>query len=171
MHFYNNRLLAINLCWLALGSQTVKNLRLLVSKFELDQSQCKSMQVVTSQCKWVAKWNVSWTQVQNLHQYISSYTWSPLNTWIYIMYYGMLGQVYFHSDVIMKQCRSSFVAYYFSFLHLHVISQDFDSPCLKTKKHWHSFTSEFFLDSTGWPNIQYSISHLCFESDNFEYPT
>lgn len=32
-------------------------------------------------------------------------------------------------------------------LHLHVISQDFDSPCLKNKKHWNSFTSDFFLDA------------------------
>lgn len=30
-------------------------------------------------------------------------------------------------------------------LHLHVISQDFQSPCLKNKKHWLSFTSDFFL--------------------------
>ena len=45
MRFYNNRLLAINLCRLALGGQTVKNLRLLASKFELDQSQRKSTQV------------------------------------------------------------------------------------------------------------------------------
>ena len=35
----------INLCRLALGGQTVKNLRLLGSKFELDQSQRKSTQV------------------------------------------------------------------------------------------------------------------------------
>ncbi|NWI08163.1 APTX protein, partial [Crypturellus soui] len=33
-------------------------------------------------------------------------------------------------------------------LHLHVISQDFDSPALKTKKHWNSFTTEYFLNST-----------------------
>eukprot|EP00118_Oscarella_pearsei_P026602 m.310154 g.310154 ORF g.310154 m.310154 type:complete len:215 (+) comp49858_c0_seq1:21-665(+) len=32
-------------------------------------------------------------------------------------------------------------------LHLHVVSQDFDSPCLKHKKHWNSFTSDFFMDS------------------------
>ncbi|EEB14719.1 aprataxin, putative [Pediculus humanus corporis] len=32
-------------------------------------------------------------------------------------------------------------------LHLHVISTDFDSPCMKTKKHWNSFTTEFFLPS------------------------
>lgn len=34
-----------------------------------------------------------------------------------------------------------------SHLHLHVISQDFDSPCLKNKKHWNSFTTEYFVDS------------------------
>ncbi|KAL8140735.1 hypothetical protein V2J09_006756 [Rumex salicifolius] len=32
-------------------------------------------------------------------------------------------------------------------LHLHVISQDFDSPHLKNKKHWNSFNTAFFLDS------------------------
>ncbi|KAK4396099.1 Transcription factor [Sesamum angolense] len=32
-------------------------------------------------------------------------------------------------------------------LHLHVISQDFDSNHLKNKKHWNSFTTPFFLDS------------------------
>ncbi|KAL3654899.1 hypothetical protein CASFOL_000685 [Castilleja foliolosa] len=32
-------------------------------------------------------------------------------------------------------------------LHLHVISQDFDSVHLKNKKHWNSFNTPFFLDS------------------------
>lgn len=32
-------------------------------------------------------------------------------------------------------------------LHLHIISQDFDSPCLKNAKHWNSFTTSFFQDS------------------------
>ncbi|XP_076263035.1 aprataxin [Rhynchophorus ferrugineus] len=32
-------------------------------------------------------------------------------------------------------------------LHLHIISVDMNSPCLKTKKHWNSFTTDFFLDS------------------------
>ncbi|EOA20080.1 hypothetical protein CARUB_v10000351mg [Capsella rubella] len=32
-------------------------------------------------------------------------------------------------------------------LHLHVISQDFESDSLKNKKHWNSFTSSFFRDS------------------------
>lgn len=32
-------------------------------------------------------------------------------------------------------------------LHLHVISQDFDSTHLKNKKHWNSFNTPFFRDS------------------------
>lgn len=32
-------------------------------------------------------------------------------------------------------------------LHLHVISQDFESPHLKHKKHWNSFTTPFFIDA------------------------
>jgi len=32
-------------------------------------------------------------------------------------------------------------------LHMHVISQDFISPCMKNKKHWNSFTTEYFLNS------------------------
>ncbi|TKS68224.1 Aprataxin [Collichthys lucidus] len=34
-----------------------------------------------------------------------------------------------------------------SHLHLHVISQDFDSPCLKNKKHWNSFTTDYLINS------------------------
>ncbi|XP_051013717.1 aprataxin isoform X1 [Acomys russatus] len=34
-----------------------------------------------------------------------------------------------------------------SHVHLHVISQDFDSPCLKNKKHWNSFNTEYFMES------------------------
>ncbi|KAM9818540.1 aprataxin [Syngnathus typhle] len=34
-----------------------------------------------------------------------------------------------------------------SHVHLHVISQDFDSPCLKNKKHWNSFTTAYFIES------------------------
>ncbi|CAF1139062.1 unnamed protein product [Adineta ricciae] len=33
-------------------------------------------------------------------------------------------------------------------LHMHVISQDFISPSLKTKKHWNSFTTSYFLDAS-----------------------
>lgn len=32
-------------------------------------------------------------------------------------------------------------------VHLHAISQDFDSPSLKTKKHWNSFNTDYFIDS------------------------
>ncbi|KAI8847034.1 HIT-like domain-containing protein [Chytridium lagenaria] len=39
----------------------------------------------------------------------------------------------FHSVPSMKQ------------LHLHVISDDFVAPALKTKRHWNSFTTRFFL--------------------------
>ncbi|GLT92726.1 hypothetical protein SLE2022_105500 [Rubroshorea leprosula] len=41
----------------------------------------------------------------------------------------------YHSDPSMRQ------------LHLHVISQDFDSKHLKNKKHWNSFNTAFFRDS------------------------
>lgn len=34
-------------------------------------------------------------------------------------------------------------------LHLHVISMDFNSPSLKTKKHWNSFNTEFFVPHHG----------------------
>ncbi|NWR39396.1 APTX protein, partial [Tachuris rubrigastra] len=34
-----------------------------------------------------------------------------------------------------------------SHLHMHVISQDFDSLALKTKKHWNSFNTDYFLNS------------------------
>ncbi|GAB0093136.1 Aprataxin-like protein [Sergentomyia squamirostris] len=30
-------------------------------------------------------------------------------------------------------------------LHLHVVSEDFISPCLKHKMHWNSFTTDFFI--------------------------
>lgn len=32
-------------------------------------------------------------------------------------------------------------------LHLHVISTDFDSACLKNKYHWNSFTTDYFRPS------------------------
>ncbi len=32
-------------------------------------------------------------------------------------------------------------------VHMHLISQDFDSDTLKHKKHWNSFTTRFFIDS------------------------
>jgi aprataxin len=46
-------------------------------------------------------------------------------------------------------------------LHMHVISQDFDSPCLKTKQHWNSFTTKYFVGSeTVFKEIQnYGLFH------------
>lgn len=30
-------------------------------------------------------------------------------------------------------------------LHIHIISRDFHSACLKNKKHWNSFNTEYFI--------------------------
>ena len=60
----------------------VKNLRLLAFKFELDQSQHKSTQVLASRCKWVAKRNASWTQVQNLCRLASPFGQGFNGGWI-----------------------------------------------------------------------------------------
>jgi aprataxin len=35
-------------------------------------------------------------------------------------------------------------------LHLHLISSDLDSPCLKTKKHYNSFATDFFIPPEAW---------------------
>eukprot|EP00967_Tisochrysis_lutea_P073083 scaffold97763_cov33-Tisochrysis_lutea.AAC.1 len=35
-------------------------------------------------------------------------------------------------------------------LHLHVISADLDSPCLKNKKHYNSFATDFFVPPERW---------------------
>ena len=76
MRFYNNRLLAINLCRLALGGQTVRNLRLLASKFELNQSPRKSKQVHARPRKSTQVHASGWpneTQVQNLRRLASPF--------------------------------------------------------------------------------------------------
>jgi len=64
----------------------------------------------------------------------------------------------FHAVPSMKYCSSSYSILEMQNalklmqlcsrqLHLHVISQDFDSKCLKRPKHWNSFTTPFFVDS------------------------
>ncbi|XP_026766602.3 aprataxin isoform X1 [Pangasianodon hypophthalmus] len=59
-------------------------------------------------------------------------------------------------DRMVQQCPSSTKLHFrlgyhaipsMSHVHLHVISQDFDSPCLKNKKHWNSFTTDYFIES------------------------
>lgn len=51
-------------------------------------------------------------------------------------------------------------------LHLHVISKDYDSPCLKHKKHWNSFTTRFFLD-VDW--VLQRLEDLNGTADHLEY--
>ncbi|KAI5077559.1 hypothetical protein GOP47_0007383 [Adiantum capillus-veneris] len=48
---------------------------------------------------------------------------------------SLVFRIGYHSEPSMRQ------------LHMHVISQDLDSPSLKNKKHWNSFTTTFFRDS------------------------
>lgn len=52
-------------------------------------------------------------------------------------------------------------------LHLHVISTDFCSPCLKTKKHWNSFTTRFFIPSSDFIKMVQNDTHL--KLDRAEY--
>ena len=47
------------------------------------------------------------------------------------------------SDIVIKMGFHAIPS--MSLLHMHVISNDYDSLCLKHKKHWNSFTSEFFI--------------------------
>jgi aprataxin len=49
--------------------------------------------------------------------------------------FGLKFRIGFHAIPSMRQ------------LHMHVISQDFDSDHLKNKKHWNSFTTNFFVDA------------------------
>jgi aprataxin len=62
----------------------------------------------------------------------------------------------FHSVPSMRQ------------LHLHVLTTDYDSVCLKRKQHWNSFTTDFFLD-VDWVIAQLeSLSHTS-SSQNQRY--
>jgi len=38
-------------------------------------------------------------------------------------------------------------------LHAHLISQDFSSVSMKTKKHWNSFTTDYFIPIKQMKNI------------------
>lgn len=53
-------------------------------------------------------------------------------------------------------------------LHMHVISQDFVSPCLKNKKHWNSFTTEFFVDAEQVIEILKAQGEVKFDKSNLE---
>ena len=55
-------------------------------------------------------------------------------------------------------------------LHLHVISDDMNSPSLKTKKHWNSFTTDFFLRSESMLDfIECFYTNVFGEIVNFPY--
>ena len=53
-------------------------------------------------------------------------------------------------------------------LHMHVISQDFDSICLKTKKHWNSFTSDFFTDAKDIIRILETSGKIALDKGKYE---
>ncbi|XP_014208258.1 aprataxin [Copidosoma floridanum] len=67
-------------------------------------------------------------------------------------------KILYHMDAVAREFVSRHNEYEFKVgyhavpsmkqLHLHVISTDFDSPCLKTKIHWNSFNTAFFISST-----------------------
>lgn len=53
-------------------------------------------------------------------------------------------------------------------LHMHAISQDFDSPCLKNKKHWNSFTTNFFVDAVDVIDLLDSKGKVDFNKAKYE---
>jgi diadenosine tetraphosphate (Ap4A) HIT family hydrolase len=58
----------------------------------------------------------------------------------------MLGVAEVVAKKIGVECRLGFhMKPSMNQIHLHVISDDMDSECLKNKKHWNSFCSEFFV--------------------------
>lgn len=75
----------------------------------------------------------------------------------------LLGQMYLAAlNVIrIKGCqRDDFKIGYHAepsmqHLHMHVISTDFDSPTLKTQRHWNSFHTELFIPHQG------KSEHIC----------
>ena len=54
-------------------------------------------------------------------------------------------------------------------LHMHIISQDFESSFLKTKKHWNSFTSNFFIDSYRIIDTLKTQGKIEFDRAKYEY--
>ncbi|XP_004343458.2 aprataxin [Capsaspora owczarzaki ATCC 30864] len=53
-------------------------------------------------------------------------------------------------------------------LHLHVISQDFDSAHLKNKKHWNSFTTAFFVDYDKVVQQLQNTGQVKFDTNRYE---
>jgi len=53
-------------------------------------------------------------------------------------------------------------------LHLHVISKDMSSPSLKTKKHWNSFTTEFFINGSEFLQMLIEKGNLDFNTPKYK---
>lgn len=53
-------------------------------------------------------------------------------------------------------------------LHLHVVSQEFDSPRLKTKHHWNTFNTEYFIDSSKVIETLESAGHIDIDDEKYE---
>ncbi|XP_064639268.1 aprataxin-like [Lineus longissimus] len=71
-----------------------------------------------------------------------------------------------------EECENFRLGYHavpsMGYLHLHAISQDFNSPCLKTKKHWNSFTTEYFFDSKDIIEMLEDKGEVQIDSSKFE---
>jgi len=62
----------------------------------------------------------------------------------------------FHSVPSMKQ------------IHMHIISQDFDSPNLKNKKHYLSFTTEYFVEADDFILRLENLGKIEFDRQQYE---
>eukprot|EP00055_Hartaetosiga_balthica_P014576 m.80652 g.80652 ORF g.80652 m.80652 type:complete len:538 (+) comp8628_c0_seq2:16-1629(+) len=53
-------------------------------------------------------------------------------------------------------------------LHLHLISQDFDSACLKNKKHWNSFNTDYFVPPKKLHHRLQKYNHVDFDETTYK---
>lgn len=81
------------------------------------------------------------------YPYILYRIWLPLKIMMLVKHQDYLTYLVLHTYIASRYGYHAIPS--MSQLHLHMISQDFDSPCLKTKRHWNSFNTKYFLDSEG----------------------
>lgn len=60
-------------------------------------------------------------------------------------YWVLLQRRFISHWVPRRPIYSVFFAFTYRQLHMHVISSDFQGPFMKTKRHWNSFTTPFFV--------------------------
>lgn len=53
-------------------------------------------------------------------------------------------------------------------LHMHVISQDFESPRMRTQHHWNTFNTEYFIDSSTVIDVLESEGQLMIDEEKYE---